>query len=70
MGASGTMHIMGMPQIRDDKRPPPPPGPRSGDWQAWWVYHAAWWRDTDPAADREVTDTMVTRRLARADADH
>ena len=41
MGASGTMHIMGMPQIHDDRRPPPPPRPRFGDWQAWWGCPAA-----------------------------
>jgi imidazolonepropionase-like amidohydrolase len=62
MGLSGTMHIMGMPQVRADRRPAPPRGPRFGDWQAWWIYQASLWRDADPAAERELVDAMVARR--------
>jgi imidazolonepropionase-like amidohydrolase len=62
-GVSGTMHIMGSPQIGANRLPDPPTSPRFGpNWQQWWVYYASYWLHTDPAAERALIDTMVARR--------
>lgn len=61
-GVSGTMHVMGMPQLGSGERPTPPPGPRfEAAWQTWWVYYASLWRHADPNAERELIETMVFR---------
>ena len=62
-GVSGTMHIMGSPQV-DTRRLPPPPAtrPSATNWQEWWVYHATYWLHTDSAAERTLIDTMVAHR--------
>jgi hypothetical protein len=61
-GVSGTMHLMGIPQLGSGERPKPPPGPRFGpDWESWWVYHASLWRHIDHDAERELIETMVAR---------
>ncbi len=59
-GVSGTMHIMGMPQLGVRERPAPPAEPLSAsNWESWWIYHATLWRHTDPGAERELIDAMV-----------
>ena len=60
-GVIGSMHIMGIPQLGSRDRPPPPPGPRFGDWEAWWVYYATLWREADRTAERTLIETMVAQ---------
>jgi imidazolonepropionase-like amidohydrolase len=61
-GVTGTMHIMGMPQLGTRVRPEPPPGPRFGEnWQRWWVYYATFWLHADPDAERALIERMVAR---------
>lgn len=63
LGASGTMHIQGIPQRGANPPPPPPPGPRFGadNWQQWWLYYATGWLSTDARAEQTLIDTMVAR---------
>jgi len=60
-GVSGTMHVLGMPQLGGNERPTPPSRSRSEAWQQWWVYYAIFWLHTDPAAEQALIDTMVAR---------
>ena len=60
-GAAGAMHIMGMPELGDRPKPPPPAPPRFGaaNREPWWIYYVTLWRHADAAAEAELINTMV-----------
>lgn len=63
LGIAGVMHVSGIPQLGPAAaHPSPPTGPRDGEeWQAWWLYDAARWLRTDPAAEQRLIEMMIAR---------